>query len=572
MSENIKKDTTINVQDAIAKMQESNAPVNANHGDIVTGDDGISGVVIDKRVVSEQSKDPLLSRINNMIESRDKMIASMENGMPMNAPSDFLPSQEDFEAEQKNLETLMNRNTNDAASYAESMKKLMEEAKTVNPMAYDNISVEKPTPVPNAPKPNIPVEAPRNTKPDVSTGVEDVFGNMSVPNSDVEDERRRTEAIAQEQIDRMSEIGQDTQNDFSNGEVKFDVPEGSVRSFISTLPISARDKITRTSSIVVNEVKKKTIPTSTRRITSMDEFKRIIPRKIHSEIVGVALVNSGIYATFKGAGSLAMATLMPDRTDKDGNPIRDYFKRYQFCYEYLVDTSIGKPSFNEFCAMVSVSDLDTCIYAILRASDPDENTITLVCGNEACQTEYDVKYSLSKLIDSDKITSEMMAEIQRIVSVKDVYTDAKKLHAECPINQIKTIDITQDDGSTISFELRRTTGSVIIERYPLMETITAKYTPFIFAFLLFIPKAYYTTQDGIVYEITSPEAIADLINDVDDDTLRAMSQVMSELEEFPSITYSFKGDYYCPKCRRHETRIPCSVDSLVFYKVAQAMR
>ena len=99
--------------------------------------------------------------------------------------------------------------------------------------------------------------------------------------------------------------------------------------------------------------------------SSLSEFKRVLPRKSHSETIDVVLPNSGFVATFKGCGSMAMASLTPD----ENNAI-DYQKRYQFAYDNLVSTSIGKLSFAEFCDYVALRDISICIFAIYRMSEP----------------------------------------------------------------------------------------------------------------------------------------------------------------------------------------------------------
>lgn len=351
-------------------------------------------------------------------------------------------------------------------------------------------------------------------------------------------------------------------------QVQFNVPEGESLNFISTLPISERDKVHRTTTIVVNEVKKKTVPTATRRIENIQEFNRIVPRKVQSETIGVALINSGIYCVFKGAGSLAMATLIPDRVDANGNPIRNYAKRYQFAYNQLVDSSIGRMSFNEFCVYVAVKDLDSCIYAILRVSEPEDNSITLICGNEDCQAEYDIKYKVSKLVNADRITPEMGQELKKITDHKDILEEAKRVHAEAPVMQIKNVDVRDNaDGSTISFDIKIPSGPTVVQRYHRYQEFAATFSNAIARILMYIPKAYYTTSDGTVYETIDADSIVALLTQVNDETLTTISKLIGELREFPQITYSFKGEFYCPRCRRYENRIPCELDSLVFWKI-----
>lgn len=551
MSE-VTRDTSLDVQALANATKEQKSVAEAKHGDVVVDDDGVAGIVIDKQYEAEKSlKESSLGNVAEYIQQQNQKIADIQAGKPVDVDGNSDGSELSEEMQQK----LKND---------EAIRKVKEQFAQFEPTA-------------NGIAPTGSEEA-----KEYNQKMQDLAdGKAVLPTAEqaqkMEETRMREEEIKARQAEEATANNANSEDQFNvTGKadtVQFNVPEGQVKSFISTLSTETRGNIARTQSIVINEVKKRDVPTSTRTIKSLDEFKRIIPQKKHSEVIGVALPNSGIYATFKGAGSLAMATILPDL---DTNQV-DYQKRYQFCHDCLVDTSIGKLSLSEFCAYVSNDDLELCLFAILRASEADENTIVLECGNEDCKSEYEVKYKLTELLDVDSITKDTNDQVTRIIQNKDVFENAKAVFESSPTMTTKQIDVTDGDGNTISIDFRIPNGTVTIDRQPHIQEIMRNYNQYILGFILWIPRIYYTIQiegdeKAEPYMIDDAMVIAEVLSTLDDEVLRTMGQVVSGMAVYGGLTFSFKGDYRCPKCGRRETKIPCRIDDLLFYKVGKAMQ
>lgn len=551
MSE-VTRDTSLDVQALANATKEQKSVAEAKHGDIVVDDDGVAGIVIDKQYEAEKSlKESSLGNVAEYIQQQNQKIADIQAGKPVDVDGNSDGSELSEEMQQK----LKND---------EAIRKVKEQFAQFEPTA------------------NGIAPAGSEEAKEYNQKMQDLAdGKAVLPTAEqaqkMEETRMREEEIKARQAEEASANNANSEEQFNvTGKadtVQFNVPEGQVKSFISTLSTETRGNIARTQSIVINEVKKRDVPTSTRTIKSLDEFKRIIPQKKHSEVIGVALPNSGIYATFKGAGSLAMATILPDL---DTNQV-DYQKRYQFCHDCLVDTSIGKLSLSEFCAYVSNDDLELCLFAILRASEADENTIVLECGNEDCKSEYEVKYKLTELLDVDSITKDTNDQVTRIIQNKDVFENAKAVFESSPTMTTKQIDVTDGDGNTISIDFRIPNGTVTIDRQPHIQEIMRNYNQYILGFILWIPRIYYTIQiegdeKAEPYMIDDAMVIAEVLSTLDDEVLRTMGQVVSGMAVYGGLTFSFKGDYRCPKCGRRETKIPCRIDDLLFYKVGKAMQ
>lgn len=353
--------------------------------------------------------------------------------------------------------------------------------------------------------------------------------------------------------------------------VQFNVDSNNVKNFISTLDKSDRQRIHKASTIVVNEIKTLNIPTTTRVITSMSEYKRIAPRSIFADTVDCVLPNSGYVATVKGCGALAMAVLMPEQTNTP-----DFSKRYQFCYDNLVTTSIGKLSLQEFITNTSMYDLNILLFNILRASESDEQTVTLTCGATSCAKDYDVKYKVSELLDVDNIDEKLSAQIENIVKVRDIVENAKAKHNDSPVMTAKYMEVQYPD-KTVIIELKSPDGTIAIERMPMMADIARQYSNFFVGLLMYIPRVYVTftmegEKDPATYEIIDPAVIAETIGELNNSSIQAMSNIINDMESYESMTYSFKGQYVCPHCGRVETKVPCEVERLIFFRVQKAMQ
>ena len=535
MSETIKRDNSMDVQDAVRQ---------AHHGDVVRDSDGVAGIVIDDDVQMEKNKPQNLKNIENYLEEQNAQIRKLR-GEKVEVDTN---ERSDAEIERENIERLKNMPNDGGAS---TLEKLIEAS---NDVTY-------------GPDGLVPKNSPQAKEYERMMG-----GNIPPEEANIDMSQ------PPERVNTPVQDNPATSVETIPTETTFNVPEGQANIFLDSLPQEARENAVRSKQIVVNEVIKKEVPVVTRKISSLSEFKRVLPRKSHSETIDVVLPNSGFVATFKGCGSMAMASLTPD----ENNSI-DYQKRYQFAYDNLVSTSIGKLSFAEFCDYVALRDISICIFAIYRMSEPENSNIVLQCGEESCRAEYSVDFKVSELVDSDSITKETAEQIDKIVKVRDIYEDAKRVWKESPLQTVKSMDIIHEGIDTITIELKQTNGTTMIERAPEFKEILEKYNQYILGFLLYTPRILYTipnpayTEGGnapkdITYEIDDPAAIADIISELDDDDLQTVGQVLNDMTEYSEPTYSFKGRYQCPNCGRVETKVPCTVDSLVFYKVGKAIQ
>ena len=542
MNQNITQDSTMDVRAMMAQRQSELASNDEyKHGDYVPGVDGeVGGFLIDSEEQLRQATEvPQINDIKKYISNQQDQIKRIQNGESPQAVLDL--------DEGSNVTEDINTKTARVTD-APELKKVRDAFASMEMTATGLAKAGSP----EAEEYKRKMEALERGE----VNLED-YRNVQQQQNRVHPEVYNTPA--------------QTYIEPENNVVQFNVPSENTKEFISTLDKSDRDKIQKTNTIVVNEIKTLNIPTATRTITSMDEYKRIAPRSVYSDVVECVLPNSGYVATVKGCGSLAMATIIPDNPSQTP----DLNKRYNFCYENLVTTSIGKLSLQEFISRTSVADIPTLLFNILRASEADDQTITLICGAQSCHREYEVSYKMSQLIDTDNITDEMTEQINTIVNARDLLSEAKRVHEESPVMLRKYMQVESPD-KTVVIELKSPDGTIAIERYPQLVDIAKTYSRFILGLLMYVPKVYLTFKlpnevEARTYEVTDPYVIAETLGELNEESVRAIANVIENMKEYPAVTYSFKGEYKCPHCGRVETTVPCDVDTLIFFRVQKAM-
>lgn len=343
--------------------------------------------------------------------------------------------------------------------------------------------------------------------------------------------------------------------------MSFDVPAEAASEFISSMSVEDRDKLERSKTVKVNEVVLKDVPVATRRIRDISEYRRVIPKANVAETIDAVLINSGYVATFKGCGALKLASLLPDSSDT-----QDWNKRYSLCYEQLVDTSIGKLSYQEFVSKTASSDIDECLRSILRAGCVDEDEVMFNCGS--CGSEYNAKFTYSTLIDIDTMPDETKEQMDKIMKARSSFDEAKELQESSPVMTAKIVKLSDD----LTVSVKCTDGTTAIAVNTKLKALAEKYNQISAAFVVYINKVWLTqkTDDGKenVYLIDNPDVIADIVYNMSDEELEIIRQAIIGVYEVPKFTYSFKGDFYCPNCGKHENRIKCDrIDDLVFHRV-----
>lgn len=350
---------------------------------------------------------------------------------------------------------------------------------------------------------------------------------------------------------------------------QFSVPAEKAETFYDSLPEEEKQKVTRAKIIQINEVNKISVPATDKVIATPDAYRKIVKRKVAGEFVEVVLPNSGYIATVKPATSMAMATLIPDTMDEIGKVIPDYAKRYQFAYDYLVTTSVGPMSYNEFLNETGHGDLDALLWAIYKASTANTE-ISINCSNPKCRKAHKHKFSPDNAVNLALLSNATKVQINTIISARDVEGDAKIIHKEAPAVNVKTYELNP----YCFVSIKVPDAQMMIERVPIADVIVERYSRTIFGSMCYIKEMRVSYDEGANwYTITDPGLICEEIYNMGDDELEILLTVIQEMTEKQFDSYSFRipGPITCPFCGTvdPEIREDILIDHMLFFRVNQ---
>mgnify|MGYP003571241807 CR=1 FL=1 len=383
----------------------------------------------------------------------------------------------------------------------------------------------------------------------------------------------------QENLDEASndEVSEDgNQNNTSDtasesNVMVINVPKDEVDNFVKQMPVETFNKMTSADVIQINEVELKDVPTATRRIDSIAEYRAIRNRRKDknkpTQLRERALPNSGYVATVKPATSMEMSTMFKSPTL---NSDIEYQKLYDFCYTHMVDSSIGRMSFAEFVNNTDPAELEDLAYDIYAMSETSERKISIHCGegDGGCDQFFEITVDANTIPDISGLSDEYKNRVKEIIEVRNDLNSAKELQKNSPIMKYKVVRFGDS-----YFYVRKTTGPMMTSRDDRLVEIGEKHGQFVALLILFVDKVVVTYQEREdveprTVEFTDVEMICEELKSLDDDQLDTLKDIIgNNIEDFPKMTYSLKGDFVCPNCGKRRTRIPCSVTDLIFQKV-----
>lgn len=355
----------------------------------------------------------------------------------------------------------------------------------------------------------------------------------------------------------------------------FNVPSEQVQTFAATLPDDQKDKLKRVDVIKINAIQHADLPRSVHTIDDINAYRRIVPKKITGEYVEVVLPNSGYIATMGAASSLAMSSIMSDPNDTEAD--FDLRKRFQFCFNYLVSTSIddtlpGKHmSYNYFVNHTSPLDLAALIYGIYRASQPKMTKITLHCLK--CQQEYEINADTSDVIDQDEFDNDTKLQMNHIIEARQVVDDAKSVFDAAPANKVFVYKLSE----TLFAAAKAMDGSMAIERTPIAQTMVEQYGELIANVVTMIKELRtYITPEGMAepdwYTVKDPMVICEILNTLDDNMVKILFTGLTEdIKSYSAYSFCFKGQFQCPHCGTSLNKVGVDLNRLIFFKVTRAV-
>lgn len=359
-----------------------------------------------------------------------------------------------------------------------------------------------------------------------------------------------------------------------NEPMTIEVPESRADTFMEHMSSSLKEKMEVSKKINIKFTKDLILPRATRQIVSVDSYRKVAPRNVRGDIQAQPLINSGYIGYFKPCGSLKWNNLIPENfgEDEEEDVSLDIGKVAQFCFEQLQTTSIGQLSKVQFMQHTSAADIPDMLYAIMKASLPDHQEVTMVCGNKSCQGGFEYNYSIAELPDFELLGDDAITMIRELQYSMQILEDAEDTHKASPV--MTQFKYTASSTDTIFVFKHRDIGTVV-DRSPVLETLAETYGFSASVLSMYITDVYIKMRDTGNYDedydrSTDPSVICEELLRLSSENLDEIREIVQNIPSIETFSYSIKGDCVCPHCNNLTRNPKQDITTLVFQVALKA--
>lgn len=324
-------------------------------------------------------------------------------------------------------------------------------------------------------------------------------------------------------------------------------------------------KLERAKKIKLEEVEVVELPVLKTKKAKKGSAKKILKKINSTRSTSVVLPVSGITLSLGGCSTYELLTLL---TNDRENPVESQRNKWSLLYSKVLDSSIGKMTFDQFLNNVAQMEYDIIVYGVLCATYPEEDNFPLNCPK--CKTRFTHAYQVRTLLRAEEIGDKMMDAIQHTVDCSFTKEDAEQCHEEALLNNVETIKLPQ---SGYLFTIGIQSAQEFIENsLDAITDLDEKYNQS--AILASAVKAVYVEDpdDGEYYVLDGQMDIIETIFSLYDRDLLVLGQKIGKLVEGMNYTFGLM-DITCsnPRCKQHTNTIPVDLEDILFHKYQQVM-
>ena len=325
-----------------------------------------------------------------------------------------------------------------------------------------------------------------------------------------------------------------------------------------------REKLEKVKKIKLEEVETVELKQIKTKRAKKGRAKKIINKVNKTRHTPVVLPISGFTVTMSGCSTYELLTLITD----EGNPVELQRSKWSLIHSKIVDTSIGKLSFDDFLNNVAQMEYDVLVYGILCASYPEKDKFPLKCPK--CGTSFEHEYDIRSLLRAEKMSDKLMDAVAHVVDCSVREEDAKECHENSLLNQDLVIKLPQ---SGYIFRLGVQTAHDFIENsVDAIDRLDQKYAQS--AIIASAVRSIFIEDpdDGEYFEIDDTEDVIETIFSLQNTDLVVLGKKITELVDDMSFEFGLMN-IDCPdrKCKQHTNSIPIEIDTILFHKYRQVM-
>ena len=332
-----------------------------------------------------------------------------------------------------------------------------------------------------------------------------------------------------------------------------------------------RKKLEYAKKITLQEVQTKELKTiKTKKMVSGKnkgvKIDSIIQRRQVLHSTSIVLIASGYTAVMKGCTPYELMEIV----NENKNEVINQETRWALIYRKIEETSIGKPSFNQFLEITAATDYATFIFGILCATYPDNDKFPLKCQTEGCGREFDHHYSVKSLIRAEKMSEGLKNRFIETVDASHIKETAEEVHGNSPVMDIKRIELPMS-GFILDVSIQSAHDYIYKSIKELSsENTEAKYQQAAITSSI-VRKLYIRDADSDEYfEFDQPKDITKAVYSLDAIDLKILYKQVQDLFKDTAFEFGLMN-VNCPHCRTVTNTVPIDVENVLFYRYRQEL-
>lgn len=278
---------------------------------------------------------------------------------------------------------------------------------------------------------------------------------------------------------------------------------------------------------------------------------------------------SGFKADMTGLSWGEFSDITLDISDESEDYINfdKIYKKLSVIYNNMKNISIGQfKSFEDFLKHFAYVDVQLATYGLLISTQPEEDTITLVCNKPSCKKRFNFKYIPRSIINFNSANTEMLEQIDKINTVAP--EERLKLAQSSRVNKFTRIKLPVsgylvDLGFASCYDYLYGILS-LIKQYTNDEIPQDDTRWELTGMLQGVRGIYLPQKNGTYLAARKPENIIDVLNTAipPEDIIVLNSAYEHYINQY-YIEFSLKG-VECPHCHTKTESIAITPDELVF--------
>lgn len=388
----------------------------------------------------------------------------------------------------------------------------------------------------------------------------------------VPDTQAKNETVEKNKKDD-ADSDDDDEDDRNNkyDEVKIIIDKTGIKLGEILFTEEERAKIEKSKVIKLEEVENVNLEVKrTKKVLSDKKLGKILKKTVVPYTTQVVLPISGYTAEVAACSTYELLSLvLADQADED--PVIAQEKKWSVIHSKLVNTSLGKMSFDTFMRHTSIMDYRFFIFGILTATYGAQNkSIPFNCDH--CKTEFEADLVTSTLLRIERLDDKMVSLIAGAVENSHVKDRADNWHKEAPVMSKKIIKLPSSE-YIIELQLQSAHDNIhksIETINELAEKDKIKAQLAIVASnvsRILIPDE---EEPDVPYEVTSTDDIIEVLYHLDDYDIKVVTDQSTKLLEGLNVEFGMK-DLECPKCNHVSPYVPLDIESLLFFQTQAAL-